>query len=83
MEAIRWKQNGWMEVKQRQMKTRMPMVIKGHATYIECTEGANVLTMQGIALVIAGSMDIVCDANLLTSLDQDELVVLPICNEGA
>jgi len=47
------------------------------------TEGANVLAMQGIALVVAGSTDIVCDTNLFTSLDRDELVVFPICNEGA
>jgi len=47
------------------------------------TEGANMFAMQGIVLVIAGSTDIVCDANLFTSLDQDELVVFPICNEGA
>jgi len=33
------------------------------------TEGENVFAMQGIALVISGSTDIVCDANLLTSLD--------------
>jgi len=47
------------------------------------TEGADVLTMQGVALVIAGTMDIVCDTDLLTSLDQDKLIVLPICNKGA
>jgi len=47
------------------------------------TEGADVLAMQGVALIIAGTMDIVCYADMFTSLDQDELVVLPICNEGA
>jgi len=48
-----------------------------------CTEGADVLAMQGVALIIAGPMDIVCYADMFTSLGQDELVVFPIRNEGA